>query len=113
MKLQLLGEENVGKTSLARYLTLGINVSEANPNLSTNGVEIGSTKKKERDDDDGGEGREYKKELIRCISAWETGKTLKRWRYYCNQCFKSTDQNTGGPAQGNTQSHSFPGKYKS
>ncbi len=36
--------------------------------------------------------------LTMCWLAWETGKTLKKWRYYCNQCFKSHTDLHGGPA---------------
>ncbi len=62
MQLMLVGEENVGKTSLTRFLLSDALIDSAVPNVSTNGISI---------------------------SEWSGTNELQRsWRTFCPACFE-------------------------
>ncbi len=66
----LVGEENVGKTSLTRFLLSDTLIDSAVPNVSTNGISI---------------------------SEWSGTNELRRsWRAFCPACFEYYDMATAG-----------------
>lgn len=61
MKLLLVGEENVGKTTLANFLLHDALIDASHPNVSTNGVSI---------------------------SEWTQHELQRSWRSFCSSCFE-------------------------